>query len=574
MFFLPIIGALVSAGSAIASGAAAAGSAIASGAAAAGSAIAGGAAAAGSAIASGAAAAGSAIASGAAAAGSAVASGAAAAGSTIASGAAAAGSAVAGAANTAAGLAGTAGSTIAGAVETAGNTALMAGKTVATAAGKTGGAALKNFGTYLDKAAKVSREAAKYVTGDATTAKVTQAGKKAGNFVQKAAQQMGANKTTAKQLGKMANNATQLTGNTNNMYQVAKPFLGGGQPEEEQDCQQNQQQNNPQNSQQNPMPSNPQTTQQSYGGSQQNSQQGYVSKPVQFTPLAPKSGKGWGAQKTQTGMPIINAAPETSKANRQATKEPYVSKPVLFTPLETKNNGAWVTGTDDAAKQDMITKDNVNLILLIDNSYSMYASGALSAMDYMLPDLLHNLSEMADENGVNLKLRLISFSDRAEWLVGKPECGVNVKNVVWQSIKEDNNTATNLAIREANKALKVEYLGAHAVKPVVILVTDGKCNAKDKKDYSLAVAEMKKKLSGKTGKEKVMRVAIGMNDFEASELIEFASVGKLEGQDQPLVFAAKDAGELVGLICMTAESSMYSSIVDGDEDVIELVQEE
>ena len=105
-------------------------------------------------------------------------------------------------------------------------------------------------------------------------------------------------------------------------------------------------------------------------------------------------------------------------------------------------------------------------------------------------------------------------------------------------------------------------MGAHALRPVVILITDGHCNANYHKDYLSAIEEMKKKLAGSTGKEKVTRISIGVSDAKRSELEEFASTGIINDVEQSLVFEVDKAEDLCKVINFAAVSSMYSSISD------------
>lgn len=209
-----------------------------------------------------------------------------------------------------------------------------------------------------------------------------------------------------------------------------------------------------------------------------------------------------------------------------------------------------------------ITKENLNLILLLDNSYSMSVDGRIDQLNHTIPQLKESLKDVADAEGVNIKLRIISFSDDAVWCVGGAQAGENIENVAWTDLEVDNGTATHLAIREANKALKKEYLGAHALRPVVILVTDGCCNPNDHKAYLDEIEIMKKKLSGTSGREKVTRIAIGVKDYRQEELEEFASEGIVRDIPKKLVFAVDKAADISGVINFVALSSMYSSITD------------
>ena len=220
-----------------------------------------------------------------------------------------------------------------------------------------------------------------------------------------------------------------------------------------------------------------------------------------------------------------------------------------------------------ATRDGIITMDTLNLIMLLDRSISMDDYGRIDQLNQAIPVLKQSLTEVADEEGVEIKLRIISFCEKINWVVGSPESGVNIQDVVWHDLTTDYCTCTDLAIKEANKALKKQYLGAHALRPVVILITDGGCT-NDHGDYLAAIEEMKRKLSGTTGKEKVTRIAVGVQDANRVELEEFASVGLYHDIEQPLVFEVQDVSELCKVINFAAVSSMYSSISDNSDMVV------
>jgi von willebrand factor type A domain len=220
-------------------------------------------------------------------------------------------------------------------------------------------------------------------------------------------------------------------------------------------------------------------------------------------------------------------------------------------------------------RDGIITKEELNLILLLDNSYSMY-NGRITQLNNAIPILKNSLMKVADDECVDLKVRIIAFSDEIDWKVGSVERGEDVASIVWKDLDVASGTSTPKAIREANKSLRKQYMGAHALRPVVILVTDGYCNPGEHADYLKAIEEMKKILAGNTGKEKVTRIAIGVEDYRRDELVEFASEGIISDVQQPLVFEIDKATDLGKVINWVTVTSMVSSITDGDEEVVDL----
>ena len=211
-------------------------------------------------------------------------------------------------------------------------------------------------------------------------------------------------------------------------------------------------------------------------------------------------------------------------------------------------------------RDGILTKEELNLILLIDNSYSMNGT-RISQVNQAIPVLKDNLLSVAEQEGVDLKIRIIAFSDEAIWTVGTVEQGVDIGSVVWEELDVIGETATASAIREASKALKKAYLGSHALRPVVVLITDGYCT-EEHSDYLAAIQELKKRLSGNSGKEKVLRVAIGVEDFNRDELVEFASEGYINEELQPLIFSVDEPEQLSKVINWVTVTSLLSSITD------------
>lgn len=219
-------------------------------------------------------------------------------------------------------------------------------------------------------------------------------------------------------------------------------------------------------------------------------------------------------------------------------------------------------------KEGIITRNELNLILLVDNSYSMNGT-RINQVNQAIPVLKDNLIQVADENDVDLKIRVIAFSDEAIWKIGTIESGEDIGSVVWEALDVIGETSTAKAIREANKALKKKNLGSQALRPVVVLITDGNCTEQHS-EYLAAIEEMKKRLAGNSGKEKVTRVAIGVEDYNRDELVEFASEGFIMDQKQPLVFAVDEPEKLSKIINWVTVTSILSSITDNGDDIPEL----
>lgn len=221
-----------------------------------------------------------------------------------------------------------------------------------------------------------------------------------------------------------------------------------------------------------------------------------------------------------------------------------------------------------AIRDGIITKETLNLIMLLDNSGSMEGE-RINQLNKAIPVLKEKLIEIADNEMVDIKVRVISFSEFPNWEIGSEREGVDIHSLSWKDIGTIGWTNTELAIREANKSLKKEYMGSHALHPVVILVTDGGCTGPHT-EYLNEIEKMRNCLSGANSSEKVTRVAIGVKDYNRSELEEFASTGIIKDSPQPLVFGVEKAEDLCKVINWATVTSMYSSITNNDTDIINL----
>lgn len=222
-----------------------------------------------------------------------------------------------------------------------------------------------------------------------------------------------------------------------------------------------------------------------------------------------------------------------------------------------------------------LSTDTLNMILLIDNSYSMLDKG-IAQVNQAIPMLRDRLIDAAEEEDVTISLRIIAFSDRPVWKVGSAEKGEIIEkkeDLIWEDLKAENTTATAKAIKEANKALRKRYLGEKPTPPVVILITDGQCT--DVHDeYLEAIAEMKTKLTDteKTAKkDKVLRMAIGAGTYVMKELEEFATMGTIDGvPDKPFVFTVDNFDDLAKKITWVALSSLYTLTGNDDNEQYEM----
>ena len=158
---------------------------------------------------------------------------------------------------------------------------------------------------------------------------------------------------------------------------------------------------------------------------------------------------------------------------------------------------------------------------------------------------------------------IIKFNSDLEWVVGDEYKGVLVDDAVkaWKDLVATGGTNTAGAIEESLKALRTQYIGLRNKKPIVILITDGDSN--DRREMERATDKLKVAMSGGSGKEKIVRIAIGVKDYNEGELNYFASKGTVkddtgEHENVPFVFGVDDAEKIAEVIKNVTVSSLKS----------------
>lgn len=209
-----------------------------------------------------------------------------------------------------------------------------------------------------------------------------------------------------------------------------------------------------------------------------------------------------------------------------------------------------------------ITTVCTNILFLLDASGSM-SGERISQLNYAMQETLNVLVEEGLKSETEIFVRVIKFNSGLDWVIGDETKGVLVDDAVrmWKDLEAAGGTDTAGAIDESLKAFKTEYFGYKNKKPIVILVTDGESN--DPQETKRSVDKLKTAMSGNTGKEKIVRIAVGVEDHNETELNYFASKGKIiddagERDNVPLVFGVSDATAIAKVIKNVAVSSLYS----------------
>jgi len=207
-----------------------------------------------------------------------------------------------------------------------------------------------------------------------------------------------------------------------------------------------------------------------------------------------------------------------------------------------------------------MVRETLNIYYLLDTSGSM--SGArIQQLNDCMQELKPALEEAGIDNNVEIKVRAIEFgnNDTAQWHTGSEANGIPVDKFTWVNLQATGKcTPTSMALEMIAKSLHPEYLGKRALRPVIILLTDGCCTDEDSQ-YKSACEAVKNKISGNA-----TRIAVGVDGANRAELEEFASCGKIgEKDNQPFVFETSNAETMTEIIRWASVVSIKSSVKTG-----------
>jgi uncharacterized protein YegL len=207
-----------------------------------------------------------------------------------------------------------------------------------------------------------------------------------------------------------------------------------------------------------------------------------------------------------------------------------------------------------------MVRETLNLYYLLDTSGSM--SGArIQQLNDCMQELKPALEEAGVENNVEIKVRAIEFGNNstAQWHTGSESDGILVDKFTWINLQATGScTPTSKALEMVANALSPEYLGKRALRPVIILLTDGGCTDGESQ-YTTACNAVKNKIGGNA-----TRIAVGVEGANRTELEEFASRGKIgDKDDQPFVFETSNAETMTEIIRWASVVSIKSSVKTG-----------
>jgi uncharacterized protein YegL len=120
-----------------------------------------------------------------------------------------------------------------------------------------------------------------------------------------------------------------------------------------------------------------------------------------------------------------------------------------------------------------VARRPLHFIIMADCSGSM-AGERMQALNYAIADMLPQLAEWErDQMVAQVLVRVLSFATVATWHVAEP---VPVRDLRWKALQAVEGGYTNMgpAFREVAAAIGPDRLESRALRPAILLVTDGR----------------------------------------------------------------------------------------------------
>lgn len=175
---------------------------------------------------------------------------------------------------------------------------------------------------------------------------------------------------------------------------------------------------------------------------------------------------------------------------------------------------AWDLTTAAVMPGGGIAKRPLHFIIAADGSWSMNGE-KIQALNYAIATMLPKLAawEKAQENA-QILVRAVKFDNRATWHIEQP---TPVAEVRWQPLRCEERALTHMgaALRLMASVLTVDRLERRALRPALILVTDGISTD----DFDTGLAE----LLATPGGAAAVRIAVAIgNDARHEQLAKFS----------------------------------------------------
>jgi uncharacterized protein YegL len=119
-----------------------------------------------------------------------------------------------------------------------------------------------------------------------------------------------------------------------------------------------------------------------------------------------------------------------------------------------------------------MTRRPLHFVFLLDISGSMNANGKIEALNNAIREAIPAMRDVTDKvPGVHLLVRAITFSTTALWHIKQP---TSIDTFRWTDVAAGGETNMGAAFELLSESLSLEDLGARALAPVLVLISDGR----------------------------------------------------------------------------------------------------
>lgn len=189
---------------------------------------------------------------------------------------------------------------------------------------------------------------------------------------------------------------------------------------------------------------------------------------------------------------------------------------------------------DNAQDLGPTARKPLHFFVLADCSGSMFPE-KIAELNQAMREVIPLLKDNQRSNILaEIYLRVLVFSDTAQWHNATP---TKITEFDWTDLTADGFTAMGDALRKLKKeGLDPETVGRRAVKPVVLLLSDGAPTD----DWEQALKEFNADGFGKPGRLTRVAIAIG-KDAKKDVLTQFT-------ENVEMVFTVKNGQQLISII--------------------------
>ncbi len=208
-----------------------------------------------------------------------------------------------------------------------------------------------------------------------------------------------------------------------------------------------------------------------------------------------------------------------------------------------------------------ISRRSLHIFILADCSGSMKIDGRIQSLNYAIASIMPNLiSWEKEQEQAEIFIRAIAFADKAWWHIETPQ---QIEHLNWIPLThvEKGLTSMGAAIRLAADALSPGKLEPRALRPVILLITDGKPT--DVEEFDIGLKELFSFPAGKASIRLAVAIGQGANFNYLNRFIN--------DPDIPVLVAENVDQIVVKLTAATLAISKMSSVGSNRKEVTEQI---